>query len=121
EYAQDKMEQLLALNFTDSTTDTTTYPQSGVGGTGLGGNLAANATVGSTAPGAPVNEYVDYMTATGNLQTTAAGALYIRQWSVSMDATQSLKTITVYVSALKALGRGGPPSTILVCYKSKTT
>jgi hypothetical protein len=32
EYAQDKMEQLLALAYTDAISDTTTFPSSGTGG-----------------------------------------------------------------------------------------
>src|SRR5579863_6844462 len=42
EYAQDKMEQLLALAYGDSTTDTTVFPAANSGGTGLsvGGNLS---------------------------------------------------------------------------------
>src|SRR5690242_1790591 len=39
EYAQDKMEQLLALNFTDGSSDTTVYPTASTGGTGLGGTM----------------------------------------------------------------------------------
>src|SRR5438105_6460374 len=51
EYAQDKMEQLVALSFSDGSTDTTVYPPAGTGGTGLGGNLAASTTVGGVTPG----------------------------------------------------------------------
>src|SRR5262249_20926422 len=40
EYCQDKMEQLLALSFSDSATDTTVYPPATSGGTGLGSGLA---------------------------------------------------------------------------------
>ena len=35
EYAQDKMEQLLALVYTDGITDTTTFPATATGGTGM--------------------------------------------------------------------------------------
>jgi prepilin-type N-terminal cleavage/methylation domain-containing protein len=125
EYAQDKMEQLLALAFSDATSNTTVYPVSTLGGTGLGGNMAANATAGSAVPGTTVTKYFDYLTAKGDLQTTltsAAGdAFYIRQWSITTDSTAKLKTITVRVAALKSLGPGAPPATILVCFKSKTT
>src|SRR5215468_4380629 len=37
EYAQDKMEQLLALKFCDATSNTTVLPASNNGGTGLAG------------------------------------------------------------------------------------
>ena len=41
EYAQDKMEQLLALSYSDANGDTTYFPANGSGGTGLavGGSL----------------------------------------------------------------------------------
>ena len=121
EYAQDKMEQLLALDFLNATTNTTVYPVVGFGGTGLGGNMAAGTTVGGVTPGSPVTGYVDYLTAGGNLQTTPTGAFYVRQWSITMSSTSTLKTITVLVRALKSLGPGAAPSSVLVCYKSKTT
>src|SRR2546422_2605281 len=37
EYAQDKMEQLLALRYCDATSDTALFPATANGGTGLGG------------------------------------------------------------------------------------
>src|ERR1700751_1088025 len=48
EYAQDKMEQLLALQYPDTQTDTTIFPSAITGaGTGLkaGGGLNANAPI----------------------------------------------------------------------------
>src|SRR5258708_7342678 len=72
--AQDKMEQLMALTFNDAASNTTVYPTSTVGGTGLGGIMAGNVTVGSVNPAAPVAGYVDYITFQGVLQTAAAGA-----------------------------------------------
>jgi prepilin-type N-terminal cleavage/methylation domain-containing protein len=121
EYAQDKMEQLLALKFADGTTNTRIYPPASLGGTGLGGNMAANSTVGSIDPANPVITYTDYLTAAGGLQISANGAFYERQWSITTDSTATLKTITVFVRALKPLGPGTAPTTTLVCYKSKTT
>ena len=47
EYSQDKMEQLLALAYTDSTTDTRVFPAAATGGTGL-------AIGGSPNPASPV-------------------------------------------------------------------
>ena len=121
EYAQDKMEQLVALSFSDGSTDTTVYPPAVTGGTGLGGNLAASTTAGGVTPGSPVTGYVDYLTSAGGLQTTATGAFFVRQWSITMNASQRLKTIKVYVAALKSLGAGGAPTVTVVCYKTKTT
>jgi prepilin-type N-terminal cleavage/methylation domain-containing protein len=125
EYAQDKMEQLLALSFADGTTNTTSAVIPPVGlGRGLGGNMAAGQTAGSTASGSLTSGYYDYIAGSGALLgTTAAGALYIRQWSISTSAPGSvtLKVITVTVRALKTLGPGSAPTTTLVSYKSKTT
>src|SRR5215831_17699588 len=61
EYAQDKMEQLLALNFNDSSSDTRVYPTASSGGTGLGGTMSGSSTVGGTTSGSPVTNYVDYI------------------------------------------------------------
>lgn len=119
-YAQDKMEQLMALNFADATADTTVYPTALVGGNGLGGTMAGNSTVGSVNPAAPVAGYVDYLTFQGALQTAAGGARYRRQWSVSTDATGNLKTITVLVTMVSYAGPGLAPSTTLVCMKSNS-
>jgi len=119
-YAQDKMEQLMALTFADATADTTVYPTADVGGTGLGGTMAGNSTLGSVAATAPVAGYVDYLTLQGALQANATGATYKRQWSISTDATGNLKTITVLVTTVRYAGPGRAPSTTLVCMKSNS-
>ncbi|HYL91735.1 MAG TPA: hypothetical protein VEW69_01120 [Alphaproteobacteria bacterium] len=104
EYAQDKMEALINLSFTDPA---------------LGGALAASTTVGSLPPAAPVATYVDYIDANGNTLAGAAGAYYQRQWSVTTDATATLKTITIVVVSLPPTGaRGFPLTTTLVSIKS---
>src|SRR6185369_12815824 len=74
EYAQDKMEQLLALNFTDASSNTTVYPTAGTGGTGLGGTISGSSSVGGVTSGSPVSQYVDYIDTSGNLQTTSTNA-----------------------------------------------
>jgi prepilin-type N-terminal cleavage/methylation domain-containing protein len=119
EYAQDKMESLLKLDFLDSTTDTTKFPPV-AGGTGLGGAMAASTTVGAVPPAAAVANYVDYYAYDGTYQNgTAAGAYYTRQWSITTDATGTLKTITVAVTSVQKAGvLGLAPSTTLVCIKS---
>src|SRR5436309_6869497 len=53
EYAQDKMEQLLALTYGDHVTSTVVFPAVAGGGTGL-------SVGGSTNTAAPVNGYVDW-------------------------------------------------------------
>ena|SRR6266700_804705 len=119
-YAQDKIEQLMALSFADATADTTVYPTAAVGGNGLGGTMAGNSTVGSVDPAAPVAGYVDYVTFQGALQANPTGAKYRRQWSISTDATSNLKTITVRVTVLQWGQQGLAPSTMLVCMKSNS-
>ena len=116
EYAQDKMEQLTALSYLDGSTNTTVYPSAPTGGTGLGGVMAGNATVGGTARGAAVLNYVDYLDVNGNLSVT--GALYTRQWSITTNAAGNLKTITVVVYASSAQGPGAAPSSTLISMKS---
>lgn len=102
ELSQDKMEQLLALPFADP---------------GLGGAMAASSTVGAVPPAAGAAGYVDYLDQTG--AATAAPGFYTRQWSITTDATATLKTITVVVRARNAVGSLGlAPSTTLVCLKS---
>ncbi len=118
DFSRDKIEQLLAMDFADSSTDTTVYPTSPTGGTGLGGTMAANATVGGVNPAAPVGGYVDYLDAAGNLLASATSAFYTRQWSVGMDSSGTIKTTTVVTTAASAAGgRGRVPSTTLVCMK----
>jgi len=120
EYAQDKMEQLLALNFSDGSSNTTVYPTTTTGGTGLGGVMSGSSTVGGVTSGSPVSQYVDYIDTSGNLQTTSTNALYIRQWSISTNASANLKTVTVVVRAVTSSnGGGGTPSTTLVSMKSQ--
>src|SRR5438552_10836600 len=61
-YGQTKMEALLALQFTDATTNTTVWPYA-ANGTGLCGNLGANAMCGGVDPANPVTlgPFVDYL------------------------------------------------------------
>jgi len=119
EYAQDKLESLLKLDFNDAATDTTVFPPSAAGGSGLGGTMGASSTVGAVPTAAPVASYVDYLDFNGNLLTSSTGAFYTRQWSISTDSTATLKTITVVVTSVQAAGEKGlAPSATLVCIKS---
>ncbi len=118
EYGQDKMEQLLALNVSDATSNTTVYPTQSTGGTGLGGTMAGSTTVGGVTAGVVVTGYVDYINSSGTLQTTATGALYIRQWSISTNATGTLKTVTVVSRATTSFWGASAPFTTLVSMKS---
>lgn len=118
EYAQDKMEQLLALSFSDGASNTAAYPTQSTGGTGLGGVMAGSSTSGGVVAGSPVTGYVDYMNSDGDLQTSSVGALYIRQWRISTNAAGNLKTITVVARALGSSDAAAEPSTTLVAMKS---
>jgi len=116
EYAQDKMEQLLALKFCDATSDTTVLPTTAAGGQGLAGcgaplNSNGTGVGGSSNPGAPAAGFVDYLDNSGNLLPTGAGGAapvnwkYIRVWRVaSANATNTVKQITVTVRVSSAVG-----------------
>ena len=126
EYAQDKMEQLLSLAYGDgdppgsvppSATDTTVFPATPTGGTGLavGGSSDPNNPVTGPATG-----YVDYLDASGNPMSAAGGAApanwyYIRVWQISSPAgTTNLKQITVTAQVRATVRPGGtlPTSTV---------
>jgi hypothetical protein len=122
EYAQDKMEQLLALKFCDKDTNTTVLPAASTGGTGLAGCPApivipatgTSGVGGSSDPGAPVAGYVDYLDNSGNLLVTGAGGAaptgwkYMRVWQVSSaNADNTLKQITVTVKVSSGIGQSG--------------
>ena len=115
EYCQDKMEQLLALSFSDSATDTTVYPPAASGGTGLGSGGSVNTAT------APTTGYVDYLDASGNLLANSTGWFYKRQWSISLDATGTIKTITVVAITKAQAGSGNPPWTRLVSFKTNVS
>jgi hypothetical protein len=114
EYAQDKLEQLLALAYTDTATNTVVFPASATGGTGL--------TVGGGVnTAAPVNGYVDWLAADGSLLgggTTAPSTwFYKRQWQVSSPAT-GIKQVAVTVIVRSALGGAMLPKSTLVAMKA---
>jgi type II secretory pathway pseudopilin PulG len=126
EYAQDKMEQLLALKFCDGPTngtDTTVFPAVvNAGGTGLGGcnNPGANPPTalagGSLSTTAPTTGYVDYLDSSGNLVASTAAWEYIRVWQISVPTGSSgLKQISVLAQAQHAVGHQGqvPQSTVV--------
>jgi len=80
EYAQDKLEQLMALSFGDSTSDTRVFPGTNAGGTGLTPGGSADTT-------APAANYVDYLDINGNVLGGGGGGapanwFYMRAWRV---------------------------------------
>ena len=98
EYAQDKMEQLLALQYPDIQTDTTVFPSAITGaGTGLtpGGGLN---------PNAPVAGYSDYVDSSGNPVAAAGNWQYVRVWQITANAANTMKTITVVTQVRYTVG-----------------
>jgi len=99
EYAQDKMEQLLALAYGDSSSNTVIFPTAISGGTGLALGGAVNAD-GSLNLAAPADKYVDWIAADGSLlgggTTRPAGWFYERVWAVTSSSTDE-RTVTVTV------------------------
>lgn len=129
EYAQDKMEQLLALKYCDADSDTTTLPTTPGTGKGLAGCPApivnpatgTSGVGGSSDPKAPAAGYVDYLDESGNLLVTGAGGAapanwkYIRVWQISLaNASNTVKEVTVTVKVSTAVGNSGalPQSTL---------
>src|SRR5262249_42462218 len=121
EYAQDKMEQLLALAYGDVITDTRSFPSKPTGGSGL-------ANGGSIDPAAPVEKYVAYLDIDGKLipsvgTTAPSGWFYKRVWKIDFAAlpagTTSLKEITVTTILKSASGSvGRVPQATLKAVKS---
>ena len=114
EYAQDKMEQLLAIAYTDAVTNTVTFPASPSGGTGL-------AIGGSVNTAAPVNGYVDWLSADGSLlgggTAPPADWFYQRVWQVTNPST-GIKQITVTSTVRTSVARSLLPKSTVVALKS---
>ena len=111
EYAQDKLEQLLALSWGDLTTDTRAFPALDDGGSGL-------AVGGNWDPSAPVDLYVDYLDVAGNLIPAAGAAepdgwFYKRVWQVTTPSA-TMKQISVTAIVKNSIGGWGriPQSTV---------
>lgn len=115
EYSQDKMEQLISLAYTDTLSNTATFPTSSSGGSGL-------AVGGSSNPDAPTTNYVDYLDFNGNPLAIGVSApanwFYIRVWNISNVAgapsfgtvgpTMKLITVTTEVRrGVAGVGGGG--------------
>jgi hypothetical protein len=115
EYAQDKMEQLLALKYNDAQSDTTVFPATMAGGTGL--------TVGgSVNPAAPVAQYVDYLDQSGNLlvavgTTPPADWFYKRVWQITSPSV-NLKLITVTTIVARSVGGSQIPQSTVAALKT---
>jgi prepilin-type N-terminal cleavage/methylation domain-containing protein len=104
EYAQDKMEQLMALEYADSQSDATQPITAPTGGVGLTAG-------GSTST--PTTGYADYVDNNGVASSAKpATVTYTREWTISEDTTLKIKTITVKVTA-----NSGYPTFTLVSQK----
>ena len=114
EYAQDKMEQLLALVYTDGVSDTVMFPAAPSGGTGL-------AVGGSLDTAAPVNGYVDWLKQDGDLlfggTEPPAEWFYQRVWQIS-QLTPGIKQITVTSTVRTSVGNAIVPKSTVVALKS---
>jgi hypothetical protein len=114
EYAQDKMEQLLALTYGDTISDTRIFPAGFNGGTGL-------TLGGSSDPNAPVNGYVDYLDQSGNILVSNAGPpatwFYVRVWQIT---SPSVNLKQVQVTATVRYGFGGSMAPISTVTALKT-
>jgi prepilin-type N-terminal cleavage/methylation domain-containing protein len=116
EYAQDKMEQLNSLSYGDTTTDTTTFPPSSTGGSGLAIGGSSNPSSPVTTPG---TGYVDYLDLSGQPSTSTGSWYYIRVWQISSFST-NLKQITVTTKVRRQVGApaGALPQSTLASLKS---
>ena len=114
EYAQDKMEQLLAIAYTDAVTDTVTFPATPSGGTGL-------AVGGSTDTAAPVNGYVDWLEYDGDLlfggTVPPATWFYERVWQITTPST-GIKQITVVTTVRSSVARALIPKSTVVALRA---
>jgi hypothetical protein len=114
EYAQDKMEQLLALVATDVVSNTVVFPAAPNGGTGL-------AFGGSANTAAPVNGYVDWLAQDGTLlgggSAPPTGWFYERVWQVTV-LTAGVRQVTVTATVKSAVGRALVPRSTVVALKS---
>jgi hypothetical protein len=114
EYAQDKMEQLLALVYTDLNTNTVVFPAVSPGGTGL-------AVGGSSNTATPQNNYVDWLAQDGSLLgggiTPPTTWFYERVWQIS-QLTPGVKEITVTATVKSAVGNALVPKSSVVALKS---
>jgi type II secretory pathway pseudopilin PulG len=120
EYAQDKLEQLMALSYGDAVTDTRVFPAKDTGGTGL-------TLGGSVNPAAPAAGYVDYLDANGSLITPAPADnstswFYKRVWQVTSpraNLKQIAVTAIVRVAAQGASGTGRVPRSTVMALKTE--
>ncbi len=123
--ARDKMEQLVGLGFTDTTTNVT-----GITDLGWNKGLSAGGTltqVTACPTSGPAVAYVDFLDASGTQIPAPPGGpcaavanfSYVRQWTIT-NTSASLKQINVVVYSLAAANTGAlTPFVALTTYKSQ--
>ena len=126
--AQEKIEQLVRLNYSDTTINTTLISDAGWA-IGLTPNSSTDLTQLTDCPAAgSVNiGYVDFLDnnaqpLSGACATAIAGGFgYLRRWKITtVTGVTGLKQITVVVYALNAVQAGGAvPSVSLTTFKSQ--
>ena len=119
EYAQDKMEQLLALSYSDASSNTTVIPTVATGGSGL-------ALGGSSNPSAVAATYVDYLDSDGKPlcpctgTTVPNGWFYKRVWEISTPAgSTNLKQVTVTAIVARSHANKIIPRATLTALRSR--
>lgn len=118
EYAQDKMEQLLALAWTDTVTDTTVFPACSPSTTPSCSTGTGLAIGGSSTTSSPSTGYVDYLDQSGNVSSATGNWFYIRVWQVSSIGS-TVKQITVTVQTASNVGPfGSNPSSTVAALKT---
>ena len=109
--AHDKMEELIALQFDDTSTNLTVAPPF----TNDGAGLTAG---GSIPPAEPVEGYVDYLDTAGN-RINDANAAFTRQWQIIDDAGGAdMKRIIVNVTSNRSFAIGERPTTTILTEKT---
>jgi len=135
EYAQDKMEQLLALDYSDTLSDTRTFPASSCPVT-TPAKPCGLTPGGSYNVDSPVEYYVDYLDVNGNLcgttgaacaapsgTTPPSGWFYERAWKIDDSTTDgtlptNLKRIAVAASTSRGFGGVTRATSYLTVLKS---
>ena len=114
EYAQDKMEQLLALAYGDHVSNTVVFPAAGSGGSGL-------AVGGSVDTNSPVDLYVDWLEGDGTLlgggATPPENWFFERTWQIT-QLTAGVKKIMVTTTVRSSIGNSIVPKSSVVALKA---
>ena len=121
EYAQDKMEQLLALAYGDSASDTVVFPAASSGGTGL----AVGGSTNTAAPGQRVRRLAGERRQPARRRHGAAGDLVLRaglaghlRRDVAHGIDSRHQAVTVTVTVRSSVGGFMLPKSTIVALKA---